>query len=117
MGGRIPAAFSGCYRWISLVVTTIMAVPNLAGLRDELTLHKLRHTFASWLVMNGTPLRTVQELLGHASIITTLRYAHLSPAHLAGAVESIEALAGGKKRASGATRGPRRERAKGQESL
>jgi integrase len=66
---------------------------KIAKLRDELTPHKLRHTFASWLVMSGTPLRTVQELLGHANITTTTRYAHLSPAHLAGAVENIEAMA------------------------
>jgi Phage integrase family len=42
--------------------------------------------------MQGTPLRTVQELLGHADIRMTIRYAHLSPSHLAEAVTAIEAL-------------------------
>jgi site-specific recombinase XerD len=43
------------------------------------TVHDLRHTYASHLVLAGVPLRMVQELLGHASIRTTERYSHLAP--------------------------------------
>jgi integrase len=53
------------------------------------TWHCLRHTFASRLVMAGVDIRTVQELLGHRSIVTTMRYAHLAPKHQADAVERL----------------------------
>lgn len=49
-----------------------------AGLR-EIGWHGLRHSFASQLVMAGVSLKTVQELLGHKSIKTTMVYAHLAP--------------------------------------
>ncbi len=49
-----------------------------AGLR-KVKWHMLRHTFASHLIMRGAPLKALQELLGHATIDMTMRYAHLSP--------------------------------------
>ena len=52
--------------------------------------HILRHTFASRLVMAGVDLRTVQELLGHKTILMTMRYAHLSADHRRTAVETLE---------------------------
>ncbi len=41
--------------------------------------HSLRHTFASWLAMQGETLLTIKELMGHKDIETTMRYAHLIP--------------------------------------
>ena len=53
------------------------------------TFRTLRHTFASWLVTNGTPLFAVSQLLHHASIQITERYAHLAPDHLQNAIANL----------------------------
>lgn len=50
-------------------------------LPDQLT-HVLRHTFASHFMMNGGNILTLQKVLGHSSLQTTMIYAHLSPGHL-----------------------------------
>lgn len=62
---------------IKRTLTKVLKRASLEGV----TLHTLRHTFASQLVMAGVPLREIQELMGHASFDTTLQYAHLSEDH------------------------------------
>lgn len=56
---------------------------------DRISFHDLRHSYASQLVMEGVPLKAVQEYLGHAHIQTTMRYAHLSPSSRADFVEVL----------------------------
>ncbi len=52
---------------------------NVGDSRDKFVFHSLRHTFASWLVLKGVAIVTVNQLLGHANLQTTMRYAHLAP--------------------------------------
>lgn len=56
----------------------------------NINLHSLRHTFASHLVMSGVDIATVQKLLGHQDIRTTMIYSHLSQDHLRQAVDKLE---------------------------
>jgi integrase len=58
----------------------------------EASFHSLRHTAASWLVMNGEDLYTVGQLLGHRTPRMTQRYAHLSPKYMAGAVGKLDSV-------------------------
>lgn len=55
----------------------------------EFRFHDLRHTFASHLAMNGVDLATVSKLLGHASISTTMIYAHLAESHVKQSIERL----------------------------
>jgi len=58
--------------------------------RGKVVFHTLRHTFASWMVMEGVPLSEVGDLLGHSDLEMTRRYAHLAPEKKRQAIGSME---------------------------
>ncbi|OJH41107.1 tyrosine-type recombinase/integrase [Cystobacter ferrugineus] len=64
-----------------------------AGITREqgfVTWHDLRHTYGSHLAMRGVPLKVIQELMGHATIEMTMRYAHLAPEARESAVQQLD---------------------------
>lgn len=80
--------------WVSnafeRAVKTLGFNEGVTDTRQRVVFHSLRHTFASWLVEQGTDLYSVKELMGHSTISMTERYSHLAPDTLRRAVKNLE---------------------------
>jgi integrase/recombinase XerD len=71
---------------------------DAAGIRKGVTLHALRHSFATHLLERGTDIRVIQALLGHDKLDTTARYARVATGMIAGVESPLDVLSQPRKR-------------------
>ncbi len=71
------------------MIREVQRLAKKAGI-EGVTLHVLRHTFASQIAMKTGDIASLKTLLGHSSIQMTMRYAHLAPSHLRSVVEKLK---------------------------
>jgi integrase/recombinase XerD len=79
---------------ISHVQRLCQRAVRAAGIGKKASMHTLRHSYATHLLEGGTDLATLQKLLGHNQLSTTLRYTHIQQAHLQRALSPLDTLPG-----------------------
>lgn len=88
---RVPGRF---YRWHiheSAVRKAVRDAALRAGIPKRVTCHTLRHSFATHLLEGGTDIRTIQQLLGHRNLNTTMIYTHVVNRGALGAISPLDA--------------------------
>jgi len=71
-------------------IQRITALPIKAAVPKRVTCHTMRHSFATHLLESGTDIRTVQSLMGHSSVETTMIYLHVMKRPGAGAPSPLD---------------------------
>jgi site-specific recombinase XerD len=70
----------------------VSAAAARAGIGKRVTCHTLRHSFATHLLEDGYDIRTIQELLGHKSVKTTMIYTHVLNRGAGGVISPLDRL-------------------------
>jgi integrase/recombinase XerD len=81
-GGEVFIGDHGRRLTTTRVWQIVHGMAQLAGLKQRIWPHLLRHSFATHLLSHGADLRAIQEMLGHASLATTQIYTHVDQARL-----------------------------------
>ena len=90
-----PRDASTSYRWHihpATVRKAISVASAQAGINRRVTCHTLRHSFATHLLESGTDIRTIQQLLGHKDVRTTMIYTHVVERGALGAISPLDKL-------------------------
>ncbi len=73
----------------AMIFTIVKQTATRAGIKKKISPHTFRHSFATHLLENGADLRSIQQMLGHESIITTEIYMHIDRTHLKEVLEKF----------------------------
>jgi len=87
-----PGWRKGHHMNVASLQTACREAARAAGLSKRITVHTLRHSFATHLLENGTDIRLIQAMLGHTQIDTTARYAAVSPNAIAAVRSPLDRL-------------------------